>query len=143
MGKNQSYLVSMPKYGHIVFYEIYIHVQVATSIAPQIMGLSMLRSFGKTGPQIDQIWAWLSRGHRKAPGVRNPLKSSVTGPSLLANCYLEIKFRQLMAILAKLLDIDFKFVLPVIYINFDIQTNFEVNQTQIGHSIPKNTPKNH
>ena len=44
---------------------------------------------------------------------------------------------QLMAILAKLLDMDFKFVLPCIYINFDIQTNFEVNQTQIGHSIPK------
>ena len=31
----------------------------------------------------------------------------------------------------KLLDMDFKW------------TNFEVNQTQIGHSIPKNTPKNH
>ena len=51
----------------------------------------MLRSFGKIGPQIDQIWAWLSRGHRWSPGVRNPLKSSVTGPSLLVNCYLEIK----------------------------------------------------
>ena len=36
---------------------------------------------------------------------------------------------QLMAILAKLLDTDFKFVVPNIYINFDIQTNFEVNQT--------------
>ena len=45
-----------------------------------------------------------------------------------------------MAILAKLLDMDFKFVSPLIYINFNIQTNFEVNQTQIGHSIPKNTP---
>ena len=52
-------------------------------------------------------------------------------------------FCQLMAILAKLLDIDFKFVLPSIYNNFDIQTNFEVNQTQIIHSIPNNTPKNH
>ena len=31
---------------------------------------------------------------------------------------------QLMAILAKLLDMDFKFVLPRIYINFDVQTNF-------------------
>ena len=50
---------------------------------------------------------------------------------------------QLMAILAKLLDMDFKFVLPRIYINFDIQTNFEVNQTQISHYIPKNTPKSH
>ena len=50
---------------------------------------------------------------------------------------------QLMAILAKLLDMDFKFVLPSIYINFDIQTNFEVNKTQIGHSIPKNTTENH
>ena len=49
---------------------------------------------------------------------------------------------QLMAILGKLVDMDFKFVLPSIYINFDIQTNFKVNQTQIGHSIPKNTPKN-
>ena len=43
--------------------------------------------------------------------------------------------------LAKLLDMDFKFVLPRIYIDFDIQTNFEVNQTQISHSIPKNTPE--
>ena len=50
---------------------------------------------------------------------------------------------QLMAILAKLLDRDFKFVLPRIYINFDVQTNFEVNQTQISHSIPKNTSKSH
>ena len=48
---------------------------------------------------------------------------------------------QLMAILAKLLDMDFKFVLPSIYINFDIHTNFEVNQTQISHSISKNTTK--
>ena len=53
----------------------------------------MLRSFGKIGPQIDQIWAWLSGGHRWSPGVQNPLKSSVTGPSLLVNCYLEIKFQ--------------------------------------------------
>ena len=30
---------------------------------------------------------------------------------------------------------DFKLVLPGIYINFDIQTKFEVNQTQIGYSI--------
>ena len=52
-------------------------------------------------------------------------------------------FCQLMAILAKLLDMDFKFVLPGIYSNFDIQTNFEVNQTQIIHSISINTPKNH
>ena len=49
----------------------------------------MLRSFGKIGPQIDQIWAWLSRGHRWSPGVRNP---RTTGPSLLVNCYLEINF---------------------------------------------------
>ena len=50
---------------------------------------------------------------------------------------------QLMAILAKLLDMDFKFVFPRIYMNFDTQTNFEVNQTEISHYIPKNTPKNH
>ena len=50
---------------------------------------------------------------------------------------------QLMVILAKLLDMDFKFVFPSIYIDFDIQTDFEVNQTQISHSIPKNTPKSH
>ena len=40
-------------------------------------------------------------------------------------------------------DINFKFVLPNIYINFDIQTKFEVNQTQTSHSIPKKTPKTH
>ena len=50
---------------------------------------------------------------------------------------------QLMAILDKLLDMDLTFVLPLIYINFDIQINFEVNQTQISHSILKNTPKSH
>ena len=48
---------------------------------------------------------------------------------------------QFMSILAKFLDMDFKFILSIIYINFSIQTNFEVNQTQIGHSIPKITPK--
>ena len=50
---------------------------------------------------------------------------------------------QLMAILANLLDMDSKFVFPRIYINFDIQTKFEVNQTKIGHSILQNTPENH
>ena len=48
----------------------------------------------------------------------------------------------LMGILANLLDMDFKFVLPRIYMNVDTQTNFEVNKTQISHSIPKNAPKN-
>ena len=83
------------------FDEIYIQVfkrLVATSRAPQIMVLSMLRSFGKIGPQIDQIWAWLSRGHRWSPEVRNPLKISVTGPSLLVNCYLEIKFHKIIRV---------------------------------------------
>ena len=32
---------------------------------------------------------------------------------------------------------------PGIYIDFDIQTDFEVNQTEISHSIPKNTSKSH
>ena len=50
---------------------------------------------------------------------------------------------QLMAILGKLVGMDFKFVFPRSYITFDIQTNLEANQTQIGHSIPTNTPKNH
>ena len=71
---------------------------VTTSRAPQIMVLSMLRSFGKIWPQIDQIWAWLSRGHWWSHGVRNPLKSSVTGPSLLVNCYLEIKFHKIIRV---------------------------------------------
>ena len=48
---------------------------------------------------------------------------------------------QLMAISAILLDMDFKIVLPRIYIKFDIQTKFEVNQTKIGHSILQITPK--
>ena len=48
---------------------------VATSRAPQIMVLSMLRSFGKIGPQIVQIWAWLSRGHQCPPPPPPPLKS--------------------------------------------------------------------
>ena len=35
-------------------------------------------------------------------------------------------------------DMDFKFVLPLIYINFDIKTNFELNWTQIDHFIHTN-----
>ena len=35
-------------------------------------------------------------------------------------------------------DMDFTFILPIIYINFNIQTNFEVNRTQISYIIPKN-----
>ena len=54
----------------------------------------MFRVFGKVGHNLDQIWTWLPRGHRLAVGVRNPLKSSVTGPSLLVNCYLETKFHK-------------------------------------------------
>ena len=36
---------------------------------------------------------------------------------------------------------DFKLVLPGMYINFEIQTKFEVNQTQIGHSNLKKLTK--
>ena len=35
-------------------------------------------------------------------------------------------------------DMDFKFVLPIIQINLDIQTNFKVNRTQSGHFLLKN-----
>ena len=50
---------------------------------------------------------------------------------------------QSMAILANLLDMNFKFVFPGVYINFNIQTKFEVNQTKIGHYILQNIPKTH
>ena len=40
-------------------------------------------------------------------------------------------------------DMNFKFVLPSIYNNFDIKNKFEVNQTQIDHSKTKKTPKTH
>ena len=36
---------------------------------------------------------------------------------------------------------DFTIVLPFIYINFDIQTNSEVNETQISHFIPQKSLK--
>ena len=88
-------------YAQIWAYSIYIQVfkrLVATSRAPQIMVLSMLSSFGKIGPQIDRIWAWLSRGHRWSAGVQNPLKGSFTGPSFLVNCYLEIKFHKIIMV---------------------------------------------
>ena len=49
----------------------------------------------------------------------------------------------LCQLMASLLDMNFKFVLPSIYINFDIQTMFEVYQTKIGYSIFQNTPKTH
>ena len=52
----------------------------------------------------------------------------------MRNAHLTI-LAKLISILAKLVDMDFKFVLPVIYINFGIQTNFEVNQTQIDYNI--------
>ena len=43
--------------------------------------------------------------------------------------------------LAYFWDMDFKLVLPSIYINFDIQTKFEDIQTQIGHYILKKLQK--
>ena len=58
---------------------------VATRRAPQSTVLSMLRLFGKIEPKNYQIRAWLSRRHRWAPGVRNPIKSLVMGLSLLVN----------------------------------------------------------
>ena len=67
------------------------------------------------------------------------MKNDQVMPNLMFMCQSSIWpiLCQLMAILAKLLDMDFKFVLPSIYINFDIQTNFEVDQTQIGQKITK------
>ena len=35
-------------------------------------------------------------------------------------------------------DMDFTFVLPIIHINYDKRTDFEVNRTQNGHFISKN-----
>ena len=40
-----------------------------------------------------------------------------------------------LVILATLKNIDFQFVLPIVCINIDGQTNLQVNQTQIGHFI--------
>ena len=76
---------------------------------------------------------------------QNWTKNDQVMPNLMFLCQSGIWpiLCQFMAILAKLLDMDFKFVLPSIYINFDMHTNFEVNQTQISHSISKNTPKTH
>ena len=52
---------------------------------------------------------------------------------------------QLMVILAKCFDIYELLICFAHHLHdFDIQTKFEVNWTQIGHSIPPNkTPKNH
>ena len=43
---------------------------------------------------LGQNWAWPPCAQYSAPGVRNPLKSSVMGPSFLVNCYLEIGFHK-------------------------------------------------
>ena len=61
-------------------------------------------------------------------------------PNLMFLCQSGI-WPILCQFLAKLLDMEFKFVLPSIYIKFDIHINFEVNQTQSSHSISKNSPK--
>ena len=34
----------------------------------------MFRVFSQIGPNLDQIWAWLPRGHNLAVDVRDPLK---------------------------------------------------------------------
>ena len=79
-------------------------------------------SFVKIWWKMAKLWPWEAR----APKWRWPILGHK------------------MAILATFFwDMNFKFVLPIIYINFDIQTTFWVNQTQIGYSIPKKTPKTH
>ena len=52
-------------------------------------------------------------------------------------------FCQLMAILAKLLHMDFKFVLPSIYSNFGLQTNLKSIRLKLSILSPISTPKNH
>ena len=69
-------------------------IPLATSRAPLISVLGILRRFGIIEPKIDQIWAWLHRGHRWAVGVRDPLKSLVKALNLSVNCYLENKFHK-------------------------------------------------
>ena len=56
---------------------------LATSRAPKILLLGMLRLFVIIEPKLDQIRAWLHRGHRWAVEVHGPLKSLVKGYSLL------------------------------------------------------------
>ena len=71
------------------------------------------------------------------------MKNDQVMPNLMFMCQSDIWpiLCQLMAILAKLLDMDFKFVLPYIYINFDIQTNFEVKLAILSQKKLNNTPK--
>ena len=56
-----------------------------------------------------------------------------------------MRLSSIWPILAKFLDMDFKFVLPLIYINFDIQTNFEILQkiTKMAKSQNPIFPKCH
>ena len=59
---------------------------LATSRAPKMLFLVMFRRFSIIEPKLDQIWVWLHRGHRCADGIYEPLKSLVTGSTLLDNC---------------------------------------------------------
>ena len=88
----------------------------------------------------DQKWAWLSRGHRWAPGVRNPLKSSVTGPSMLVNCYLQIKFHKKIKVIINLELDSCWYILrtagtcdTVTTFRFSIQKQFNTNRRKIMH----------
>ena len=69
-------------------------------------------------------------------------KNDQVMPNLMFLCQSGI-WPILCQLMANLLDVNFKFVFPNIYINFDIQTKFEVNQIKIGDSILHDTPKTH
>ena len=73
---------------------------------------------------MDQIWAWLPRGHLLAVGVRDPLKSSVTGLSLLVKCYLEIKFHKKIPIGPPLKSLNATLLSNISKVSENLESNF-------------------
>ena len=92
----------MTKYGHIVFcsklgqflsdFDKTLYMCSGTSRAPQSTVLGMLRWFGKIEPTIDQIRAWLSRGHPWAPGVKFHKKKQGEPPSPTHSLWISAQY---------------------------------------------------
>ena len=96
--------------------------------------------FGKIGPKIDQIWVWLSREHRWAPGVWNPLKSLFTGPSfaISKSSFTKnqgeppppLKWIQWIHFSCRLLDKCFQYIKMWTYVIYNFWTVFQQQKKQ-------------
>ena len=104
MGKKLPNLALAPIYGHTIFVNnsaIFCPIskrKISSCTGDQQLQVEHPYAWFRPCLQnlifLAQKWAWPPRAQYWAPGVRDPIKSSVMCPSFLVNCYLKIEFHK-------------------------------------------------